>query len=169
VLGDRTLVERLEATVREEVAAADIFVRLLAHDCLANLPPLAFFRDLVVDDTGEKSEVLHLQRSALLPLVDVGRVFAISAGRFFGDSTLERFGVARERLPMSESIFREAADSLRVMLYHKTRAGIRRQDGGAELDPASLSHYDRRVLKSGFESILRLLEFTAACRWLETG
>ena len=47
MLGDRTLVERLEATVREEVAAADVFVRLLAHDCLANLPPLAFFRDLV--------------------------------------------------------------------------------------------------------------------------
>jgi CBS domain-containing protein len=86
VLGDRRLVERLEATVRAEVAAADVFVRLLANDCLANLPPLAFFRDLVVDDTGEKSEVLHLQRSALLPLVDVGRVFAISAGRFFGDS-----------------------------------------------------------------------------------
>ncbi len=86
-----------------------------------------------------------------------------------GDSTLERFAHARERLPRNESIFREAADSLRVMLYHKARAGIRRQDGGAELDPASLSRYDRQVLKSGFQSILRLLEFTAECRWLETG
>ena len=80
---------------------------------------------------------------------------------------MDRFGVACERLPKSESIFREAADSLRVMLYHKARAGIRRQAGGAELDPASLSRYDRQVLKSGFESILRLLEFTAACRWLD--
>ena len=161
--------ERIGDVVREEVAATDGFVRLLAHDCLTNLPPLAFFRDLVVEDTGEQTGVLHLERSALLPLVDVGRVFAIDAGRFFSGSTLERFALARERLPRNESIFREAADSLRVMLYHKARAGIRRQDGGAELDPASLSRYDRQVLKSGFQSILRLLEFTAECRWLETG
>jgi CBS domain-containing protein len=167
VLGDRGLVEVLQQGVRAEVAAADIFVRLLANDCLANLPPLAFFRDLVVEETGAQTAVLHLERSALLPLVDVGRVFAIAAGSFFGDSTLERFALARARLPKDESIFREAADSLRVMLYHKARAGIRHQNGGAELDPASLHRYDRQVLKSGFASILRLLEFTAECRWLE--
>jgi CBS domain-containing protein len=167
VLGDRRLVDALQEGVRHEVAAAPTFVPLLANDCLANLPPLAFFRDLVVDDTGQKTAVLHLERSALLPLVDVGRVFAITAGRFFGDSTLERFALARARLPKHESIFREAADSLRIMLYHKARAGIRHQDGGAELDPASLSRYDRQVLKSGFASILRLLELTAECRWLE--
>jgi CBS domain-containing protein len=167
VLGDFQLVEALETGVREEVAATEIFVRLLANDCLANLPPLAFFRDLVVEDGGEKSGVLHLERSALLPLVDVGRVFAMAAGRFFGDSTLDRFALAAARRPMDASIFREAADSLRVMLYHKARAGIRHQNGGAALDPASLSRYDRQVLKSGFASILRLLEFTAECRWLE--
>jgi CBS domain-containing protein len=167
VLGDRRLVAQLEQVVREEVARADGFLRLLAHDCLANLPPLAFYRDLVVEDTGERSGVLHLERSALLPLVDVGRVFAIAAGRFFGDSTLERFALARRRHPDRESIFREAADSLRVMLYHKALAGLRRHDGGAEVDPASLSRYDRQVLKSGFASIHRLLEFTAECRWLE--
>jgi CBS domain-containing protein len=169
VLGDRGLVERLQDDVRAEVAAADGFVPLLAHDCLANLPPLAFFRDLVVEGTGEKTGVLQLERSALLPLVDVGRVFAIAGGRFFGDSTLERFAQVRERMPKNESIFREAADSLRVMLYHKARAGIRHQDGGSEVDPASLSLYDRQILKSGFASILRLLEFTADCRWVETG
>jgi hypothetical protein len=33
--------------------------------------------------------------------------------------------------------------------------------------PSLLSHYDRQVLKSGFRSILRLLEFTADGAWLE--
>jgi CBS domain-containing protein len=167
VAGDRGLLDQLAEVVRTEVAAAPGFLPLLAHDCIANLPPLAFFRDLVVEDSGERTTVLQLDRSALLPLVDVGRVFAIAACRF-GHSTLERFAVARARLPKDELVFREAQDSLRVMLYHKARAGIRRQDGGAELDPASLSRYDRQILKSGFASILRLLEFTAACEWLET-
>ena len=37
---------------------------------------------------------------------------------------------------------------------------------GAELPPALLSRHDRQVLKSGFRSILRLLEFTADRSWL---
>jgi hypothetical protein len=41
--------------------------------------------------------------------------------------------------------------------------------GGAELDPTSLSRYDRQILKSGFASILRLLELTAERRWLPSG
>jgi CBS domain-containing protein len=163
--GRHRLVEEIECLVRDEVGQSQSFVSLLANDCLANMPPLAFFRDAVVEETGEESRTLHLWRSALLPLVDVGRVFAIEAGQVGGHSTLERFAFARERHPACASIFREAADSLRVMLYHLARTGIRRQDGGADLDPASLSRYDRQVLRSGFASIHRLLEFTAGGEW----
>jgi signal-transduction protein with cAMP-binding, CBS, and nucleotidyltransferase domain len=119
----------------------------------------------VVEETGQESQLLHLWRSALLPLVDVGRVFAIEAGQVGGHSTIERFAFAEARHPAGVAIFREAADSMRVMLYHLARAGIRRRDAGAELDPASLSRYDRQVLRSGFASIHRLLELTAVTAW----
>jgi CBS domain-containing protein len=155
----------VQDVVRDEVKAAPAFVLLLANDCLTNMPPLAFFRNAVVEETGQKTETLHLWRSALLPLVDVGRVLALDGGRFAGEATLDRFAFARERHPSQESVFREAADSLRVMLYHNARTGIRRQDGGAEIDPASLSRYDRQILKSGFASIHRLLELMATDRW----
>jgi hypothetical protein len=71
-------------------------------------------------------------------------------------------------LPEQESIFREASETLRVVLYQQARSGIRGQNNGGELSPALLSHYDRQVLKSGFRSILKLLEFTADGSWLET-
>ena len=38
---------------------------------------------------------------------------------------------------------------------------------GAELPPALLSRHDRHVLKGGFRSILRLIEYTADWKWLE--
>lgn len=163
--GRHPLVDDIEQAVRDEVLRSPSFVSLLANDCLANLPPLAFFRDAVVEETGEESRLLHLWRSALLPLVDVGRVFALEAGRMGGHSTIERFAFAEARHPAGRAVFREAADSLRVMLYHLARAGIRRRDAGAELDPASLSRYDRQVLRSGFASIHRLLEWTAGGAW----
>jgi CBS domain-containing protein len=166
LFGRVSLVERLEAVVRGEVVLGDDFLRILAHDCLGNLPPLSFFRDLVVDEAGEEGAVLHIERSALRPLVDVGRVFGLASGRVFGASTLERLGAARARFSDHEAVFRDAAETTRVMLYHQARSGLRRRDAGTEIAPSAVSHYDKRVLKTGFRSILRMLEFTGECRWL---
>jgi CBS domain-containing protein len=94
-------------------------------------------------------------------------VFGIAAGRVLGGSTQERFRLARTLLPEQESIFREASETFRVVLYQQARSGIRQNSSGSQLSPAMLSHHDRQILKSGFRSILRLLEFTAAGRWLE--
>ena len=68
---------------------------------------------------------------------------------------------------MREAIFREAAETLRVVLWQQGRIGISQGTEGAELPPALLSRYDRHVLKSGFRSILRLIEFTADWKWLD--
>lgn len=167
-LGDfalcRTLEDMLKAEVRDDLA----FVRVLANDCLSSLPPLTFFRDSVIDESGESSKIFDLEKTALRPLADVGRVFGIAAGRLLGASTQERFRLARTLLPEHESIFREAANTLRVVLHQQARAGIRQQDNGSELKPALLSNYDRQVLKTGFRSILQLLEFTADGVWLES-
>ena len=167
VLGNVELWSLLEADVRAAVRAEPSFVRILAHDCLGNLPPLTFYRDLVVEGSGKHTETFHLERNALRPLVDVGRVFGIAAGRVIGGTSHDRFAVARRLLPERESIFREAAETLTFVLYHQTSAGIRQRGDGYQLPPSMLSHHDRQVLKSGFRSILRLLEFTAEGKWAE--
>lgn len=166
-LGDFSLWQKLEDSLRDVARENPAFVRLLANDCLSALPPITFFRDAVIDESGESSSIFDLEKSALRPLADVGRVFGIAAGRLLGASTQERFRLARTLLPEEESIFREASETLRVVLYQQARSGIRGQNNGGELAPAMLSHYDRQVLKSGFRSILRLLEFTADGKWLE--
>lgn len=166
-LGDAGLWRGLEESLKEVVRANPAFVRLLANDCFSSLPPLTFFRDAVVGESGETSQVFRLEKEALRPLVDVGRVFGIAAGRVLGASTLERFRMARTLLPEHEAIFREASETLRVVLLQQGRSGIRHQNGGTEVLPAELSHYDRQLLKSGFRSIHRLLEFTADGDWLE--
>ena len=166
VMGDHALYQELESTVNAAIREEPTFLRLLAHDCLSSLPPLTFYRDAVIEESGEQSNVFDLKRRALRPLVDVGRVFATAAGHALGGSTLERFQWARTLLPAQESIFREAADTLRVVLYLQARAGIRQHSGGSDLPPSLLSHHDRQILKIGFRSLHRLLEFTADSRWL---
>jgi hypothetical protein len=119
-----------------------------------------------VDSAGEHVSTFRLEHSALRPLVDVGRVFAMAAGKVLGRSTVDRFATARALLPEHEKIFREAADTFRVVLWQQGRVGISLGTSGLDLPPALLSRHDRHVLKAGFRSILRLLEFTAERAWL---
>ena len=144
------------------------FLRITANDCVARLPPLTFFQDAVVDDMGERSTTFQLDRNALTPLVDVARVYGMAAGLVLGGSTHERFTRARRLLPQHEAIFREASDTLRIVLWLEGRIGIRQGTNGAELPPALLSRHDRQVLKSGFRVIHRLIELTANYEWLDS-
>jgi CBS domain-containing protein len=163
--GDRSLWTSVESAVTGAVDRD--FVHVLANDCLANLPPLTFYQDAVIDRGGERHAMFQLGHSALQPLVDVGRVFGIAGGMTLGRSTLERFAVARTLLPADEAIFREAADAMRVMLWQQGRVGIGQWTSGTELPPAVLSRHDRHLLKGGFRAILRLIEFTGDRDWID--
>ena len=158
--GDPDPWQRLEESVREVIRTEPSFQKVLANDCLSELPPLTFFQDAVLDESGERTEVFALQLRALGPIVEVGRVFGIANQRVLGSSTLQRLELARSRMPAQESIFREAIETLRVLLYLQARTGLRQNDTGIEILPAQLSRLDRQALKSGFRSIHNLLDFT---------
>lgn len=113
VFGRRSLWQDVDATVVEAVDRD--FVHVLANDCLANLPPLTFFEDAVVDSVGEHQAIFRLEQNALRPLVDVGRVFGLATKTAMGRSTLERFATGRRLVPEHEAVFREAADTLRIV------------------------------------------------------
>ena len=56
---------------------------------------------------------------------------------------------------------------MRIVLWQQGRVGISRGTNGSELPASLLSRSDRQVLKSGFRSILKLLEFAANPVWLD--
>ena len=152
--------QRLEEAAREVIRTEPSFQKVLANDCLSELPPLTFFQDAVVDESGERTEVFALQLRALGPVVEVGRAFGIANQRILGSSTLERLELARSRMPAHDNIFREAIETLRVLLYLQARTGLRLHDSGAEILPSQLSRLDRQALKSGFRAVHNLLQFT---------
>jgi ABC-2 type transport system permease protein len=53
-----------------------------------------------------------------------------------------------------------------LVLWQQGRIGISQGTAGAEAPPALLGRYDRQILRNGFRSIFRLLEFTSDMRWL---
>lgn len=167
VLGPTEPFTELETHVRTELANERAFLHILANDCLSALPPLTFFRDLVVEESGEQSDKFKIEKSALEPLADVARVLSLAAGIPLGASTRDRFEQACRILPEKQTIFRDAAETMRLVLLHQATAGLRLGTNGAEIPLSILSRQDRQMLKSGFHAIHGLLEFTATGDWLE--
>ena len=166
IYGDTALWSAVEACVAGNIDAE--FLLVLANDCMANMPPLTFFQDAVLDTAGEQTTVFKLEESALRPLVDVGRVFGMATGHVVGTSTVERLRHAAARHQDHERVFAEAAETFRLLLRQQARIGISQGTTGSELPPSVLSRHDRQLLKSGFRSILALLEFTRGAFWLES-
>lgn len=166
IAGNESLCHELEALVFNAVSRE--FLYIAANDCLGTLPPLTFFQNAVVGESGEESSVFRLEETALNPLVDVARVFGIATGKVFGSSTLDRFAKASRVHPEDALVFEEASATFRTLLWQQGRVGLAQRSSGAELPPALLSPYDRQVLRNGFQSILRLLQWFENLEWVKS-
>ena len=159
VHGDCRLVDRLEHHIQGEEARHPQFVPLLLTDSMANLPPLTFFRGLVVDDEGDYTEVLDLQRATLQPVVDIARALALDCGQQV-PTTLDRLQVLSPEDDEAALLIRETAAAFRTALYHRARTGYTTGTDGSRVDPTKLTRLEQNLLKSGFRTVLRLMEYT---------
>ena len=164
VLGRRALWDDVGAAVTG--AANREVLHVLANDCLASLPPLTFYQDAVVDQVGEharfpsRGERASAARRCRPRLRDRGRC---RIRVFDARSTRHRAGAAtRARADLQRGC--------RNLPRGAVAAGAGRHHAGhirRRVAAALLSRNDRHVLKSGFRSILDLLEFTGERAWLE--
>lgn len=155
--GDDSLAEELFRHIDAEENANPNFVRLLANDSMENLPPLTFFRGLVVDEEGAEFETLDLKRATLDPVVDIARTLALD-GASRRISTLERLRDAKEFFRDDEQLLAECSAAFANALYCRARTGLVNGTEGNRIDPEKLSRYEQTLLKSGFRTVLRLME-----------
>lgn len=161
VQGDCSLVQGLGKRIGEIEEQRPGFVPLLVEDSMANLPPLTFFRGLVVDDSGGYTDVLDLRRAALQPVVDIARARALDRGITSVTSTLERLSLLVAEHPEDEGLLSDAESAFRLALYHRAKAGLATGTDGSQVDPTKLTRLDQNLLKSAFRTVLRLMEDAA--------
>jgi CBS domain-containing protein len=162
VHGDCHLVEQLERHIESEERGNKLFVPLLVDDSMANLPPMHFFRGLTGDDANGYSDELDLQRAALQPLVDLARALALDHGVYKAKGTLDRLAAVAPRVEGADTLIAEAAEAFRIALYHRARNGFATDSDGSRVDPTKLTRLEQNLLKSGFRTVLRLMEYIAA-------
>jgi CBS domain-containing protein len=140
-------------------------LRLLARFALSHRPPTRRFRGLVVEQGGEHPGQLDLKHGGLLPILDLARWGAMSAG-VTSATTPDRLRAAGEAgtlAPEDAHTLRDAFELINnLRLEHQVtqlRAGRRPDD---HIDPHELSGLMRAQLRQAFRAVAAIQRRVAA-------
>ena len=136
----------------------------MASDSLLNQPPRTLFSGYVVDQEGIRRNELAIKSHALLPLVDVGRVFTLDRGSHQPTATYKRLDEAAKQARLGTdlgNLLHEASEGFLVAQYARISQGLKLGTDGAVIDPAELDAETRTLLITTFRTILNILESTA--------
>lgn len=160
VWGDEQGCEQLRQGLLDQVADNRIFQRMMADNALRQRPPVGRLREFVLTRQGnDKAATLDLKVQGLTPFVDGARLLALANG-IGACNTLERLRqlVAKGVIEALDGAAYEEAyhfiQQTRMQQHQRqTRDNLPYSN---RLDPDSLNHLDRRILRESLRQAQRL-------------
>ncbi|MBJ9977000.1 CBS domain-containing protein [Pseudomonas sp. S75] len=160
VWGDEQGCEQLRQGILAQVADNRLFQRMMADNALRQRPPVGRLRDFVLTRQGSDSTAtLDLKVQGLTPFVDGARLLALAHG-IAANNTFERLRqlVARGVIDaLDGAAFEEAYHFIQqTRMQQHQRQSRDNQPYSNRLDPDSLNHLDRRILRESLRQAQRL-------------
>jgi len=154
--GTTALWEALSHSILESGRRNRIFLAHMAANALHHAPPLGFFRGFVLVSGGDHDNTLDLKHSGIVPIVDMARVHALSAG-IGAVNTQDRLLAAAEAGELSRQGAMDLTDALEFIglarLKHQARQIRAGEPPDNFLAPGSLSSFERGTLKGAFQVV----------------
>jgi len=159
VWGDEQGGDFLRQNVLDQVADNRLFQRMLAENALRQRPPVGRFREFVLTRKSGEKATLDLKVQGLTPFVDGARLLALANG-IHANNTLERLRqlVAKEVIePLDGAAYEEAYHFIQQTRMQQHQLQTREnQPYSNRVDPDSLNHLDRRILRESLRQAQRL-------------
>ena len=151
--------EQLRDWLLEEIADNRLFQRMMAENALRHRPPLGLFREFVVARKGEGKATLDLKVQGLTPFVDGARLLALGHD-ISTCNTLDRLRQLVEKGIIDQkdgAAYEEAYHFIQQTRMEQHQLQARQgQPYSNRLDPNTLNHLDRRILRESFRQAQRL-------------
>lgn len=154
--GDNNLGVAMSKHLYEQLDKTQIFLPLLAKNALKNPAPLSFFRNFVVESSGEHKDEFDLKLRAMLPLVDAARVLVLQHKLTGINNTTARFKKLATMEPNNRELMEEAAEGYAILMDIRARFGLRDHDSGRFITPDDLNKLERQTLRNIFTTITDL-------------
>jgi len=156
VYGESGLVDELKESIRKDAKRNELFLALMAKNAMNFQPPLGFFRQFVLEKSGEHKNTLDIKKHGIMPIVEIARIRALAAGEV-RITTRNRLRAAAKAGELTESDAANLIDALdfieKLRVEHQNRqlhAGKRPDN---HLSPDELSSLVRHNLKSAFNQV----------------
>lgn len=158
VYGDQDLIDQMSDSIFKAIDQYEIFLNFLGRNALKNPPPLSFFRNFLVEDSGEHKDQFDIKARAIMPLVDAARLLILSNGIKHVNSTIARYQKLIALEPQNTDLYESCINAFRILLRFRTQQGLKHNDSGRFVDVNGLSKSDRLKLKSCFKPVKNIQE-----------
>ncbi|MES9876672.1 MAG: putative nucleotidyltransferase substrate binding domain-containing protein [Candidatus Sedimenticola sp. PURPLELP] len=167
VSGDISLFRDLKAHMLNGTRGNRLFLAHMAGNALSHQPPLGFFRNFVLIRGGDHDRTFDMKHNAIVPIVDLARVYALAAGSETVN-TLDRLEVVAEGGEVSTDGAMDLRDALEFIcdlrIQHQARLIRQGEQADNFMSPEELSHFERSHLKDAF-SVVRTMQNVLSQRY----
>lgn len=153
IYGTKELADQLSGHIYEVVAERKLFLNFLAKNALMNPAPLGFFRNFLVEKSGQHQDKFDIKLRAMMPLVDAARLLVLSHGVVGINNTFKRFEKVAELEPQHHDLFREAGKAYEIFMRIRVTEGLSSGNSGRYIQPDNLGKLQRQLLKNAFVPI----------------
>jgi len=150
VAGYHPLATSLTQHIYSEIEKEKIFLNFFAKNALLNPPPMGFFRNFIVEKSGEQRDKFDIKLRAMMPLADAARLLMMSHRVFGINNTFRRFEKLAELEPTNQELFLEAGKAYEIFMRIRALEGLKNQTSGRYIQPESLGKLQRQLLKNAF-------------------
>jgi len=151
--GDHSLFADLQEDTLKAASQNSIFTAHMVSNSLKHHPPLGLLRGLATIRSGDHRNQLDLKHNGIVPVVDLGRVYALQ-GEMTQVSTRARLEAALRDGILSKSGGNDLLDAYDLIATTRLRHQADQIKSGQKpdnyLDPSNLSDFERSHLRDAF-------------------
>lgn len=156
--GDANLTSQLSDHIFEITRNNPIFLAKLGSSALRSASPLGFFRQFLVEQDGEYKDFFDIKKRAISPIVDAGRLFALSNQIKNINNTAERFEKMAELFPENKEFYLSCSYTSKALIKFRTKQGLLHNDDGRFIELSALTKEEKMKLKRCFKIIAKVQE-----------
>ena len=160
--GEFFLAQQLKDHLIQKLKNQDMFLKLMAQLTMQLRPPIGFFKQFIVEKSGEHQNQLNLKSTCIAPLVNIIRLFSLEQ-RIPETSTLERIAALKEQKHVTVMEFGdELAHTFEFLSLLRIRHQFDRIEHNKEPDnfinPNELTNFEQKVFKESCQLITKIQE-----------
>ena len=151
--GKAELLGTLRQGVLQRTRGNSLFLAYMVSNALKHRPPLGLFGNIALIRGGDNARTIDLKHSAIVPIVDLARVYALAGGLQAVNTSdrLAEVAQAGEVSPQGARDLRHALEFLgKLRIAHQSRQTLRGQAPDNFLALEELSNFERSHLKDAF-------------------